>query len=84
MSEFFGNIEKIMSLIDQAVKIAEKSTASGETKRKTAITMVLQLAKFFGLDLTQYEDLIGHIIDVVVFGYNLLGVFTHSGKTATK
>ena len=83
MNEFFTNIEKIMALIDQAVKIAEKSTASGENKRKTAIEMVLQLAKFFGLDLTQYEDLIGHIIDVVVFGYNLLGVFSHKTSKAS-
>ena len=80
MEEFFSNTEKIMALIDQAVKTAEKSTADGKTKRDAAIKMVIALAKVFGLDLTAFEDLIGHIIDVVVFSYNLLGIFTHKNK----
>ena len=80
MNEFFTNIEKIMALIDQAVKMAEKSTADGKVKRDAAIKMVVSLAKIFGLDLTAYESLIGQIIDVVVFSYNLLGIFTHKAK----
>ena len=80
MDEFFTNIEKVMALIDQAVKTAEKSTADGKTKRDVAIKMVVSLAKIFGLDLTQYTGLIGSVVDVVVFTYNLLGVFTHKSK----
>ena len=80
MGEFFSNIEKIMALIDQAVKTAEKSTADGKTKRDAAIKMVIAFAKLLGLDLQNYEDLIGHMVDVVVFTYNLLGIFTHKNK----
>lgn len=80
MDVFFKNIETIFALVDQAVKTAEKSTASGQDKRKAAIQMVLQIAKLMGLDLTQYEALIGGIIDTIVFVYNLLGIFTHSSQ----
>lgn len=77
MSNIINNIDLVLKLIDHAVKVAEQQTASGEQKRKSAITMVMQLAKILGVDLTPYEDIIGKMIDTAVFIYNLLGVFTH-------
>ena len=82
MSEFFKNIELILKFVDHAVKTAEQSTVSGETKRKAAISMVIQLAKVIGLNLAPFEELIGNMVDVAVFMFNLLGVFTHKQKTA--
>jgi hypothetical protein len=81
VSDLVKNIGLVLSLIDHAVKVAETETASGEQKRKAAITMVLNLAKLVGLDLTRYEDLIGKMIDTAVFVYNLLGVFVHHNNS---
>ena len=80
MDEFFGNIEKVMALIDHAVKTAEKSTTDGKVKRDAAVKMVVALANVLGLDLTPYVGLIGSIVDITVFTYNLLGIFTHKNK----
>jgi len=80
MSEFFKHIEEIFAIVKQAVKIAETSTASGEQKRNAAIKFVLNFAKNFGLDLTEYAALIGDLVDGVVFMFNLLGVFSHKTK----
>ncbi len=81
MTEFFKHIELILKFVDHAVKTAEQSTATGEAKRKAAIAMVLQLAEAFGLNLTPFADLIGHMVDDAVFIMNLLGVFTHKVPT---
>jgi len=41
---------------------------------------VLNFAKNFGLDLTEYTALLGDLVDGVVFMFNLLGVFSHKTK----
>ena len=80
MNEIFSHIEGFMKTLDAAVKIAEKSAENSEVKRQNAINMIIGFFKLVGLDLTPYESLIGDMVDIAVFLYNLYGIFHHKPK----
>ena len=80
MNEIFSHIEDFMKVLDVAVKLAEQSAENGEVKRQNAINMIIGFFKLVGLNLQPYEKLIGQMIDVAVFLYNLYGIFEHKHK----
>jgi len=77
MIKFLINIPVIIKLILEIVREAEQSIQNGKEKRDHVITLTLAVLKSCGMDLTEYKDSVGLIIDAVVFFYNGLQIFEH-------
>jgi len=74
------NLAALLSVIQVYVKWAEESLKSGEEKKAAVVNAVIETLKAINIDLSAYANVIGLIVDIVVFFFNALGIFMHKTK----